>query len=140
MTPPQTAGEPPEGMGAPGATTYQVIYRGQPIGRSRLEWHDAAMGVAFGAFEPLPAYQALRPLFLLFTEAEEARGRGETALAQRQLATYYQARDALQLTLQTAEGDVVPTSTIHIVDWSSLGYEVEVHISDPTYWQEYQPG
>jgi hypothetical protein len=121
-------------------TTYQVMYRGQPIGRSRLEGQDADMGVAFGAFDPLPAYQSVRPLFLLFTQAEEARRRGETALAAEQLATYYQARDALQLILQTADGHVVPTSTIHIVDWGDLGHEVEVHISDPAYWQERHRG
>lgn len=116
-------------------TIYEVMYHGQPIGRSRLEGRDAAMGVALGAFEPLPAYLAVQPIFQLFAEAEEARMRGEVARAKEQLATYYQARDALRLTLHTATGRVVPTSTIHIVDFGEeVGREVAVHISDPTFW------
>jgi hypothetical protein len=140
MTPPPPAGQRPEDASGRTGVTFEVMYQGQPIGTSRLEGHDAAMGVAFGAFEPLPAYQAVRPLFLLFTEAEEARRRGEAALAEEQLAAYYQARDALQLTLQTAEGHVVPASAIHIADWGDLGREVEVHISDPVFWQEHHLG
>jgi hypothetical protein len=140
MTPPPPAGQRPEDASGHTGVTFEVMYHGQPIGRSRLEGHDAAMGVAFGAFEPSPAYQAVRSLFLLFTAAAEARRRGETALAEEQLAAYYQARDALQLTLQTVAGQVVPTRVIHIADWGDLGREVEVHISDPAFWQEHHLG
>jgi hypothetical protein len=116
-------------------TIYEVLYHGQLIGRSRLEEHDASMGVAFGAFDPLPAYLEVQPICLLFAEAEEARMRGEAALAAEQLTTYYQARDALRLTLQTTEGRIIPTSAIHIVDFGEeVGRQVEVHISDPTFW------
>jgi hypothetical protein len=98
------------------------------------------MGFAFGEFDPLPAYQVVRPVFRLFTEAEEARSRGETAAAEKQFASYYQARDALQLTLRTAGGHIVPTSVIHIYDWGDLGREVEVQISDPAFLQEHRLG
>ncbi len=135
MTPRLTAGsqDTPEDTSERAETTYEVMYRGQPIGRSRLEGRDSAMGVAFGAFEPLPAYQAVQSLFLLFTEAHEARTRGETMLAEERLAAYYRGRDALQLTLQTAGGQVVPTSVIHIVDWGELGRDIEVQISDSAF-------
>jgi hypothetical protein len=140
MTPPLPAGQRPEDTSGRTDVTFEVMYQGQPIGTSRLEWYEAAMGVAFGAFEPLPAYHAVMPLFLLFTEVDEARRHGETALVEDQLTTYYDARGALQLTLQTAEGHVVPTSAIHIADWGDLGREVEVHISDPVFWQEHHLG
>jgi hypothetical protein len=119
-------------------TIYEVMYQGQPIGRSRLEWQDATMGVAFGAFDPLPAYQTVQSVFLLFAEAEESRMRGASTLAQEQLTTYYQALDALRLTLQTGEGRIVPSSAIGIVDFGEVGREVEVHISDSTFWQARQ--
>jgi hypothetical protein len=140
MTPPPPAGQRREDASGHTGVIFEVMSQGQPIGRSHLEGHDTAMGVAFGAFEPSPAYQAVRPLFLLVTEAEDARRRGEIALAEEQLAAYYQARDALQLTLQTAEGHVVPTSAIHIADWGELGREVAAHISDPAFWQEHHLG
>ncbi len=116
-------------------TIYEVLYQEQPIGRSRLEGRDRPMGMALGAFEPLPAYQAIQSVFLLFIEAEEARIRGEAALAAEQLTTYYQARDALRLTLQTATGRLIPTSNIHIMDFGEeVGREVHVGILDPTFW------
>jgi hypothetical protein len=61
--------------------------------------------------------------------------------AQAKLTAYYQARDALNLTLVTTDGHFVSTSWIHIVDWGELGREVgeplEVHvqIDDETFWQ-----
>ena len=142
MTMPPAAGSRDMPEDAPGrtATTYEVIYRGQPIGRSRLEGSDASMGVAFGTFDPLPAYETVRSVFLLFWEAVEARERGEIAVAEEQRATYYQARDALRLILQTAEGQIIPTSYIHIVDGGDLGREVEVHISDSAFWLEHHLG
>jgi hypothetical protein len=121
-------------------TIYHVMYRGQLIGSSHLEGRDAGMAVAFGTFEPLPAYEAVRPIFQLFTEALGAGAQGAHAVDEVKLAKYSQARDALHLTLQTAEGRVVPTSAIHIVDWGDLGREVEVHISDATFWQEHHLG
>jgi hypothetical protein len=138
MRPPTTAGS--QGMPVCVEPFYYVMYRGQPIGSSRLEGSDPAMGVAFGSFEPLPAYEAVRTIFQLFTEAEDARMRGDTALGKENLAAYNQASDALQLTLQTADGHVIPTSWIHIVDWADLGREVEVQISDTGFWQEHQRG
>jgi hypothetical protein len=94
------------------------------------------MGVAWGAFEPAPAYEAVRAVFQLFTEALPDGGPPANRADEEKLARYYRARDALDLTLQTAEGQVVPTTTIHIVDWDELGREVEVHISDLAFWQE----
>jgi hypothetical protein len=48
---------------------YYVMYRGEPIGRSKLEKRNRGMSVAFGDFEPLPAYNAVRQVFQLFNQA-----------------------------------------------------------------------
>jgi hypothetical protein len=119
-------------------TIYEVMYQGQPIGRSRLEWHDAPMGIALGIFYSLPAYDAVQPVFQLFQEAVEAQMRGDAALAEEQSARYYQVRDALGLILQTAEGRRIPTSVIHIVEGGDLGRELEVGITDSGFWLEHQ--
>jgi len=50
---------------------YYVMWRGEPIGRSKLERRDRAMAIAFGDFEPLPTYESVREIFLLFIEAHE---------------------------------------------------------------------
>jgi hypothetical protein len=115
---------------------YCVIYRGEPIGSSKLEKRDRGMAVAFGDFEPLPAYDAVRHVFLLFIQAIPDSSRREQHTDEQKLAQYYQERDALQLTLQDADGHFIPTSWIHIVDFDDLGREVEAQISDRGFWGE----
>ncbi len=111
-------------------TIYFVMYRGQPIGSSNLEFHDPGMGIASGAFEPMPAYEEVEAVFHLFTKAEDARAAGDKVTIQSKLAEYYQARDALGLTLQGANGAIILTSVIHIVDFGDVGREVVAHITD----------
>jgi hypothetical protein len=116
--------------------TYYVMYHRQPLGSSHLEGCDASMGVAFGTFKPMVAYASVREVFLLFTQAMDDQGRPRDQVL---LTRYYQARDDLQLTLETAQGQVIPASVIHIVDWGDLGCELEVHISDATFFHDHPP-
>ena len=119
-----------------GGHTYQVIYGGHAIGTSRLEQRYVDVAIAAGDFVPLPAYEAVRGIFLLFTEAHDDHGH---LMDEAKLARYYQARDALQLTLETAQGQTIPTHWIHIVDWGDLGREIEVQITDAAFWNEEDP-
>jgi hypothetical protein len=91
------------------------------------------VAIASGDFEPLPAYAAVRGIFLLFTEAHDDHGH---LMDEAKLARYYEARDALHLTLETARGTMIPTQWIHIVDWGDLGREIDVHITDAAFWKE----
>ncbi len=119
-----------------GSTMYYMMCRGEPIGRSKLEKRDRAMAVAFGDFEPLPAYDSVRYVFQLFIQAIPDNSRHEQHTDEQKLAQYYQARDALQLSLQDADGRFIPTSFIHIVDFDDLGREVESQITDTEFWAE----
>lgn len=78
---------------------YYVMYRGEPIGRSKLVYRHRGMAVAVGDFEPLPAYDAVRHVFQLFIQAIPDSSRHEQHTDEQMLAQYYEERDALQLTL-----------------------------------------
>jgi hypothetical protein len=114
--------------------TYRIVRHGQPIGTSKLEFRDSAQAIAFGRFFPLPAYAAVRPVFLRFTAAQHESGQ---AADQQAIADYYAARDSLKLALQTEEGVPVETAYIHIVDWGP-GHEdemeAEVQVLDTGFW------
>lgn len=111
--------------------TYRMVYHDEAIGTSRLEGRDVDMAVAFGTFEPVPAYEVVRGIFLLFTDAHDEQGH----LADKaKLARYYQTRDALRLTLETSQGRTISTNWIHIADWGDLGCEISVQITDPAFW------
>ena len=108
---------------------YKVMYQGQAIGTSRLEKADRGMGVAFGAFEPLPAYESVRAVFHLFTDAEGDR---------EMLRHYSQERDALNLSLQTEKGQAFATNWIHVYHYDDLGRELEVQTADPAFWEDWR--
>jgi hypothetical protein len=112
---------------------YRIVLGNQPLGTSELEYHDSAMGIAFGTFHPLAPYQAVRPVFLQFTQAVPSSG--ETP-DERKLAEYYAARDRLGLALETEDGTSMTTGFIHIVDWGEGEedhMEVEVLVTDPRF-------
>ncbi len=122
--------------------SYRIVLGNQPLGTSELEYHDAAMGIAYGTFHPLAPYQAVRSMFLQFTQAlPSSSGTPD----ERNLAEYYAARDRLGLVLETAEGTSMVTGFIHIVDWGEGEedhMEVEVQVTDPRFvWkQPHSPG
>ena len=103
---------------------YSVFVDSQLIGESDLEHDDLSMGVVFGTFLPTPAYDRVQHVFRLF-----AQGRADE---------YYAARDALGLQLRTAEGVLVPTSAIHIVDFSAeltdCDLQLEAYLKDADSW------
>ena len=115
---------------------YYVMYREEPIGRSKLVKRDRAMALAFGDFEPLPTYEDVRHVFQLFIEAIPDSSRREQRPDEQKLAQYYQERDALQLTLQDADGHLIQTSWIHIDDYGDLGRQMSAQIPDTGFWAE----
>ncbi len=117
---------------------HRVLSNGRLIGTARLEQADAAMGVALGRFDPAPAFELVQSVFLMQVEA---MGHAREPLDQTKLEEYWQARDALHLTLQAEDGRIVPTSWINITDWSHLGSEepceIEVQIPDAAFWEQW---
>ncbi len=113
--------------------TFTVLLGDQPLGTSNLERFDPGMGVASGRFSPLPAYEAVRPLFRRYAEAlaVDASGTDDQAA----LTAFYQERDTLPLHLVDSAGVPVSTRVIHINDFSEEageeeGYELEVYLSE----------
>lgn len=116
--------------------TYRILYQGQPIGISNLEHFDSAMAVAYGTFHPAAAYEAVRPVFLTFTSVLPAHGPAD----EQKLRAYYEARDALGLSLVTDDGQHVDTGHIHIINWGPEqdgDLEVEVQVTNSAFrWRE----
>jgi hypothetical protein len=113
---------------------FTVLLGSQPIGTSSLEHSDPGMGVAWGRFRPLPAYETVRPLFRRFFDATEAPS--DEAVKAEKLATFFAERDSLPLRVQDSVGRPVPAVAIHIYDAAdaageSEGYELEVILSHP---------
>lgn len=118
---------------------YRVMYQGQPIGTTRLEYADSGMAVAHGQFDPLPAYELVRPVLLSISEAQGGEP-GSSVADLTKLAQAFQVRDALNLTLETEEGKVIPTSWIHIYDWGELELRaprtIDAQIPDASFFAE----
>jgi hypothetical protein len=116
---------------------YHILSHGQLIGSSPLEYGDEPMGIAFGRFDPLPAYEELRPIFRLYTEAVPETSR--QSWDEAKLAAYWQAYDALDLALATADGRILETRGPYITDWNSLGWTdecaIEAQILDEEFWK-----
>lgn len=104
------------------------------VGHSELERIEPLTGRAAGEFRPGLGYQLVQPVFRLFAQAVSRDGSVDHA----KLARYYKARDALKLELQDANGVCIPTSTIHIADYSVEGHgmELDVLIADESYWEK----
>jgi hypothetical protein len=114
---------------------HTVRMAGVIVGHSELEHTVPEDGRAWGTFRPGLGYGAVQPVFRLFAQAVPREG-GETNA--KLLKRYYRRREKLQLELRGARGVKIPTSAIHIVDYSvedgSMPLQLEVLISDPAYW------
>jgi hypothetical protein len=114
--------------------SYRIVLATQLLGISELEYYD--QGIAFGTFHPLAPYQAVRSVFLQFTQALPSSGGTPD---ERKLVEYYAARDRLGLVLETEDGRSLTTNFIHIVDWGEAEQdhmEIEVQVTDPRFvWQ-----
>lgn len=111
---------------------HTLKLHGVIVGHSDLEEIEPGTGRAWGAFRPGLGYELVQPIFRLFAQAVPRDGSTDQA----KLARYYKARDALQLELEDANGVRIPTSAIHIADYSVEGHaiELDVLISDDSYW------
>ena len=118
------------------ADRYLILCNGELIGTSGLESRDAGMGTAMGRFTPTAAYERVRPVFRMFAEAQRDTGPAD----EQMIAKYYRSRDALKLALENEAGTTIPTTVIHIIDFAveidETACEIEVHVSDPSFFEE----
>jgi hypothetical protein len=108
------------------------------VGHSELEHVERGTGRAWGAFRPGLGYDLVQPVFRLFAQALEPDGSGEQD--ESKLDRYYKARDALSLALTDASGNQIPTSVIHIADFTvedgPSAIQLDVMIADESYWKQ----
>jgi hypothetical protein len=114
---------------------HTLKLHGVVIGWSELEQIEPELGRAHGRFRPGLGYELVQPVFRLYAEAVP---RSEAPRDEAKLERYYKSRDALQLELLDPTGRPIPTSTIHIADYSSEDggeCELDVLIADAEYWE-----
>jgi hypothetical protein len=115
---------------------HTLKLHGVVIGWSELERIEPEVGRARGRFRPGIGYDLVQPVFRLYAEAvprADAAPRDEAKLER-----YYKSREALRLELFDPTGRCIPTSAIHIVDYSCDDggeCELDVLIADATYWE-----
>jgi hypothetical protein len=119
---------------------HTLKLHGVVVGWSDLERIEPDVGRARGRFRPGIGYDLVQPVFRLFAEAvprAESGTRDEVKLAR-----YYKSRDSLALELVDASGERIPTSAIHIADYTGDGSsdcELDVLIADADYWSRRTP-
>lgn len=120
---------------------HTLKLHGVVVGWSDLERIEPDVGRARGRFRPGIGYDLVQPIFRLFAEAVPRAENGSRD--EVKLARYYKSRDALGLELVDATGRVIPTSAIHIADYSGDpnggDCELDVLIADADYWQQRPP-
>ena len=108
------------------------------IGYSDLEQRDDSVRRAWGRFRPGVGYELVQPVFRLFAEAVPLPG-GEP-MDEDKLARYHAARDKLGLVLVDGSGRAIPTTAIHIADYSASrgaeSLELEVLVKDLGFWED----
>ncbi|HZI41513.1 MAG TPA: hypothetical protein VFD67_07400 [Gemmatimonadaceae bacterium] len=116
---------------------HTLKLHGVVVGWSELERIEPDIGRARGRFRTGVGYELVQPVFRLFAEAVPRADDAERDEAK--LARYYRSRDALQLELVDAAGKLIPTSAIHIADYTSDedggDCELDVLIADTGYWE-----
>jgi hypothetical protein len=114
---------------------HTLKLHGVIVGHSELEHAEPGVGRAWGAFRPGVGYELVQPVFRLFAQAHPHGGDSRDDAV---LDRYYSARDALNLELVDGAGSPIPTSTIHIADYTveegPAAIELDVLIADDNYW------
>ena len=114
---------------------HTLKLHGVIVGHSELEHDERGTGRAWGQFRPGLGYDLVQPIFRLYAQAVARDGSEQDA---SKLQRYYKARDALNLELVDAQGTSIPTSTIHIADYTvedgPNAIELDVLIPDEGYW------
>lgn len=114
---------------------HTVRLKGVIVGHSDLEHIEPDTGRAWGPFRPGLGYDLVQPVFRLFARAVPRDGARDDAMLER----YHDARDKLELLLEDTNGARIPTSAIHIADYSveegERAIELDVLIRDETYWR-----
>jgi hypothetical protein len=113
---------------------HTLKLHGVVIGWSDLERIEPELGRAHGRFRPGLGYELVQPVFRLYAEAVP---RVDAPRDEVKLQRYYKSRDALRLELFDPDGRCIPTSAIHIADYSSENggeCELDVLITDAQYW------
>ena len=115
---------------------HTVKLHGVIIGHSNLEEVEPLLGRAWGEFHPGFGYELVQPIFRLFAEAVPMPG-GE-ARDKEKLERYLAARDKLGLELVDPKGQTIPTSAIHIADYSEEkgSMALDVLVMDDEYWKK----
>lgn len=115
---------------------HTLKLHGVVIGWSDLERIEPELGRARGLFRPGLGYDLVQPVFRLYSEAVPRAD--ETSRDEAKLVRYYKSRDALHLELFDPAGHRIPTSAIHIADYSAKDggeCELDVLIADASYWE-----
>ncbi len=114
---------------------HTIKLHGVIVGHSELEHSERGVGRAWGAFRPGLGYDLVQPVFRLYAQAVARDGSEQDA---SKLERYYKARDALNLELTDGQGIPIPTSAIHIADYTieegPAAIELDVLIPDEGYW------
>ena len=115
---------------------HTVRLKGVIVGHSDLEHVEPDVGRAWGPFRPGLGYELVQPVFRLFARAVPRDGSPRDDAI---LARYHDARDKLDLELEDMSGKRIPTSTIHIADYTveegERAIQLDVLIHDEGYWQ-----
>jgi hypothetical protein len=115
---------------------HTVRLKGVIVGHSELEHIEPGTGRAWGPFRPGLGYELVQPVFRLFARAVPRDG---SPRDDAMLDRYHGSRDALGLQLEDTNGRRIPTSTIHIADYTveegERAIQLDVLIPDETYWR-----
>lgn len=115
---------------------HTLKLHGIVVGWSDLEQGEPDLGRARGQLRPGLGWELVQPVFRLFTEAVPTHG---GARDEAKLERYYRSRDALGLELVDDVGTRIPTSAIHVADYSAErgagAIELDVLIADEDYWR-----
>ena len=114
---------------------HTLKLHGVIVGHSDLEHIEPGVGRAWGAFRPGLGYELVQPVFRLFAQAVP---HGRIAAGRGDARAILQARDALDSSSPTRTGATIPTSAIHIADYTveegPAAIELDVLIPDDGYW------